>query len=317
MNKICITGANGFIGSALCRTLIKSNVSIIALVTRLESLLISDKIKYIKINDLSSEKNLKGYFTGCDYIIHCAGKSYNQNYKLDDFKLANIESTRNIAKQAVIAEVKRIIFLSSVKVHGENSNKKNNLKPFNINDVPKPQDDYALSKFIAERSLWEITTNTNLEVVIIRLPLVYGNGVRGNLNRLIKLISFGIPLPFGCINNKRSLLGIDNAVDVIIKSTKHPNAAGKTFLVSDNKDLSTLELINIIASAMNRSVKIFPFPISILKFIGLIFQKKSEIQRLTESLQLDNTYVREILNWQPPTSTEEGIRKMIQEKTIQ
>ena len=317
MNKICITGANGFIGSALCRTLIKSSVSIIALVTRLEFLLKSDKIKYIKINDLSSEKNLKGYFTGCDYIIHCAGKSYNQNYKLDDFKLANIESTRNVAKQAVIAGVKRIIFLSSVKVNGENSNKNNNSKPFTINDAPESKDDYALSKFMAERSLWEIVTNTNLEVVIIRLPLVYGNGVRGNLNRLIKLINLGIPLPFGSINNKRSLLGIDNAVDVIIKSTKHPNAAGKTFLVSDNKDLSTPEMINIIVSAMNRSVKIFPFPISILKFIGLIFQKKSEIQRLTESLQLDNTYVREILNWKPPTSTEEGIRKMIKEKMIQ
>ena len=314
MNKICITGANGFIGSALCQTLIKSNVPIVALVTKLESLLKSDKIKYIKINDLSSEKNLKEYFTGCDYIIHCAGKSYNQNYKLDDFKLANIESTRNIAKQAVMAGVKRIIFLSSVKVHGENSNKKNNSKPFSINDVPEPQDDYALSKLIAERSLWEIATKTNLEVVIMRLPLVYGNGARGNLNRLIKLISFGIPLPFGCINNKRSLLGIDNAVDVIIKSTKHPNAAGKTFLVSDNKDLSTPELINEIASAMNRSAKVFPFPISFLKFIGLIFKKKSEIQRLTESLQLDNTYVKEILNWLPPISTEEGIKKMIQEK---
>jgi nucleoside-diphosphate-sugar epimerase len=146
------------------------------------------------------------------------------------------------------------------------------------------------------------------------LPLVYGKSVKGNLKSLIKLINYKIPLPFADIKNKRSLIGIDNLVDVLIRCIEHPNAVGKTFLVSDGEDLSTSELINLIASGMNRSIILFRLPRALLKFFGFILMRQGQIDRLIGSLQIDNSYVRKILNWTPPVSVEEGIRKMIKDK---
>ena len=162
--------------------------------------------------------------------------------------------------------------------------------------------------------MWEISSITGLEIVVIRIPLVYGYGVKGNLMSLIKLINFGIPLPFSRINNKRSLIGIDNLVDLLICCCEHPNAKGKTFLASDGNDLSTPDLINYLALFMGQKVRLFPFPIFLLKFLGSVFGKKKEINRLVGSLRLDDNYTKNILNWIPPVSTKEGIRRMVQHK---
>lgn len=316
MKKICITGANGFVGKSLCKALISSNNSIRALARRIDSSLNSLKIEYIKIGDISLDINLKEYLVGCDCIVHCAGKAHTMN-DTDNvvvYQSANILGTKNLAEQAVVAGVKRFIFLSSVKVNGESTGNFDDPKIFTNDDMPNPQDNYAISKFEAEKALWEIASKTNLEVVIVRLPLVYGTSAKGNLNCLIKLINSKIPLPFADIKNKRSLIGIDNLVDILIRCIEHPNAAGKTFLVSDGEDLSTSELINIIASGMNRSVKLFRLPRALLKFFGFILMRQSQIDRLTGSLQIDNSYVREILNWTPPISVEEGIKRMVKDK---
>ena len=162
--------------------------------------------------------------------------------------------------------------------------------------------------------MWEISSRTGLEVVVVRLPLVYGHGVRGNLARLIKIVKSGIPLPLSLVKNQRSMIGIDNLVDLLIRCIDHPEASGKTFLASDGEDLSTPELIKFIASSMGKKANLFPFPISMLKFLGSVFGRSEEINRLVGSLRVDNSYTKEILNWVPPISVEEGIRRMVQEK---
>lgn len=316
MKKICITGANGFVGRSLCKALISSNNSIRALARRIDCSFNSLKIEYIKIGDIGLDVNLKEYLVGCDCIVHCAGKAHTMNDtdNLVAYQSANILGTKNLAEQAVLAGVKRFIFLSSVKVNGESTGNFDDPKIFTNNDTPNPQDNYAISKFEAEKVLWEIASKTNLEVVIVRLPLVYGTSVKGNLNRLIKLINSKIPLPLADIKNKRSLIGIDNLVDVLVRCIEHPNAAGKTFLVSDGEDLSTSELINIIALGMNQSVKLFRLPRALFKFFAFILMRQSQIDRLIGSLQIDNSYAREILNWTPPVSVEEGIKRMVKDK---
>jgi nucleoside-diphosphate-sugar epimerase len=235
----------------------------------------------------------------------------SKNVDPNIYRQSNVESTRKIAEHAVKAGVKRFIFLSSLKVNGESKFNNYNNKIITIDDKPNPEDEYARSKLEAENVLLEIAKKTNLEVVIIRLPLVYGYGVKGNLLKLIKLIKIGAPLPFSLIKNKRSMIGINNLIDMLLICINHPSAVGKTFFVSDGKDLSTQELIHCIASAMGSKVNLFPLPISFLKFAGYIVGKNSEIDRLIGSLQVDISHTSELLNWKPNISVEEGIRMMV------
>ena len=178
----------------------------------------------------------------------------------------------------------------------------------------KRQDSYALSKFEAEKILWEVSLNTGLEVTVVRLPLVYGKGVKGNLERLIKLVKSQIPLPLSLVKNQRSMIGIDNLVDLLICCTNHPKAAGKTFLVSDDEDISTPDLVRYIATSMGLRARLFPVPVFLIKLLGSIFGKGNEINRLIGSLKVDNTYTKKILNWTPPVSIEKGIRRMVKDK---
>lgn len=316
MKRICVIGANGFIGKFLYKALESSDNLAQGFVRTTDLNKNHDEIKYIQLGDIRSKVNLKDQFHNCDCIIHCAGISHSMNKrnKFDIFCSVNVEGTKNLAEQAVIAGVKRFIFLSSVKVYGESTGETDDLKIFTNNDTPNPQDHYSISKFEAEKILWEISSKTDLEVVVVRLPLVYGFGAKGNLERLMKLIDFKIPLPFKGIKNKRSLIGIDNVVDILIRCIKHPDAAGKTFLVSDGEDLSTPELIRFIALAMDQPVKLFSLPKILLKFFGFIIGKQKEMKKLIGSLQIDNSYTRKILNWTPPVSVQEGIRRMIKGK---
>jgi nucleoside-diphosphate-sugar epimerase len=322
MKKICITGANGFIGKSLCQILSKLNKSVVATVRSKSLCHTFPGVSYFLINDINHKKNWNQALKNCKYIIHCAGKTQviSKNNKLDEYHIANVMGTKNLAEQAAKAGVKRLIFLSTIKVNGRstcaefnNHNLKNqkNEKVFMQNDFPNPEDLYAKSKLKAEKVLWKIASRTSLEVVVLRLPLVYGYGAKGNLERLMKLINFQIPLPFKSIRNKRSLIGIDNLADVLMRCIYHPNAAGKTFLVSDGIDLSTSELIRLMASTMGRSARLFAFPVSLLKFFCFITGRYKEINRLVGSLQLDNKYICETLNWKPPISVAEGIRRMV------
>jgi len=326
MKKICVTGAYGFIGKSVCETLVSNDKTVIGLVRNLKLSKNSNKITYLPIDDIDFKTNLRNSLADADCVIHCAGKTPNtKNTGTDQIKFyhtENVEGTRQIAEQAFDAGVKKLIFLSSIKVNGENTYDNYNVtgkihnvkKIFTHNDTASPEDLYAKSKLQAEKTLWEISARTGLEVVIVRLPLVYGYGVKGNLVKLIKLVKSGIPLPLSLIKNQRSMIGMDNLVDLLIRCIDHPKASGKTFLVSDGEDLSTPELIKLIASSMGRKANLFPFPIYMLKFLASVLGKREETNRLVGSLRIDNSYTKKILNWSPPISVEEGVRRMVQEK---
>ena len=315
MKKICITGANGFIGRNLCKSLKASDNHIRGFLRNMDIYNNSSEIEYISVGDISSKTNWIDHLNGFDCIIHCAGltNEMSRNKDINVYNLVNIDGTKRLAEQAVDARVKRLVFLSSVKVNGESTDQIIKQK-FPHKNTSNPQDFYARSKLEAEKSLWEISSRTGLEVVIVRLPLVYGHGVKGNLVRLIKLVKSGIPLPLSLIKNQRSMIGIDNVVNLLIRCIDHPKASGETFLASDDEDLSTPELIKLIASSMRKKANLFPFPISMLEFLGLVFGRSEEINRLVGSLRVDNGYTKEILNWVPPISVEEGIRRMVQGK---
>ena len=313
MKKICITGAKGFIGKSLCKTLNSPGNYIRGFIRTNDYDNNFPEIEYVSVGDIGIKTNWKDKLKGYDCIIHCAGIAHkmNSNSRLDLYHLANVEGTRNLAEQAADVGIKRLVFLSSIKVNGESTDKINLSKKFSHNDIPKPKDAYAISKLEAERALWEISSRTGLEVVVVRLPLVYGYGVKGNLERLIKVVKSGIPLPLNMIQNKRSMIGIDNLVDLLICCTDHPKANGKTFLASDGEDLSSPELIRLIAKSMGLKAHLFSIPLSLLKLLSLIFGKQKEIDRLIGSLSIDDSYTKEILNWKPPLSIEEGIRRMV------
>jgi nucleoside-diphosphate-sugar epimerase len=319
MKKICITGANGFIGKFLCKVLNSSDRSIRGIVRTLNTPINSSKIEYVSVGDMNSKINWREHLNGFDCIIHCAGKAHVMNKKKESkdsnaYHLANTEVTKVLAEQAAEAGVKRLIFLSSVKVNGESTYQINNKQKFSHKDISNPKDPYAISKLEAEKALWEISSRTGLEVVVVRLPLVYGYGAKGNLARLIKLVRSRIPLPLSKVKNQRSMIGIDNLVDLLIQCIDRPEASGKTFLASDDEDLSTPELIELIASSLGRRANLFSLPIFVLKFLGSIFGKSEEINRLVGSLRIDKSYIKEILNWTPPISVKEGIRRMVQGK---
>jgi len=316
MKKILVTGASGFIGKSLCETLSKSGRSVFGAVRSLNSILINKNVKYVSIGDISFKKDWKNFLYGIDCIIHCAGTAHkmNNDKNFDVYRSTNIDGTNHLAEQAAEAGVKRLIFLSSIKVNGESTNNIKSQKKFSNNDIPAPMDLYSVSKLNAERVLWEVSSKTGLEVAVLRLPLVYGYGAKGNLQKLIKFVRSGIPLPLSLVKNQRSMIGTDNLVDLLIRCIDHPEASGKTFLASDGEDLSTPEFIKLIASSMGKKANLFPFPISMLKFLASVLGKRDEIDRLVGSLRIDNNYTKEKLNWIPPISVEEGIRRMVQGK---
>jgi nucleoside-diphosphate-sugar epimerase len=315
MKKILVTGASGFIGKPLCKVLLKSGKYVRGTVRSLNLLPKNDNIEYVLIEDMRKKTNWKDVLVGIDCIIHCAGRAHITNETksntLQFYRSINTKSTKQLGEQAAEMGVRRIIFLSSIGVNGLNTNNRNY---FLHTDEPNPIENYAISKFEAEEALLQISNNTGLEIVIIRSPLVYGESPPGNLKRLISLMKLGIPLPFANIKNKRSFIGIDNLVDLLIRCIDNPHANRKFFLASDGEDLSTPQLLSQIASSMGRRAHLFPFPLFLLKFLGRIFGKQKEINRLIGSLRINNIYTKKILNWTPPISVKEGIRRMVQGK---
>lgn len=326
MKKICVTGANGFIGKSICHSLTKLGIFVRGAVRSLNSNSNITNYECVPVGDISNNPDWSNAISGCECIIHSAGiadriNDFNSESE-KAFQKVNVDATKKLANQAFDAGVKRLIFLSSIKVNGERTEKtfqtqnlKNRYKiAFSHKDDPLPEDDYAKSKLEAENILLDISLRTGLEIVILRLPLVYGYGVKGNLAKLIDITRMSIPLPFSSIKNHRSLIGLDNLNDIILKCIDQPIANKKIFLVSDGKDLSTPELIKVIASSMGKKANLFPVPLFLLKIPAFIFGYRYQINRLVESLRVDNTYTKETLNWTPRFSVEEGIRKMIKEE---
>jgi nucleoside-diphosphate-sugar epimerase len=228
---------------------------------------------------------------------------------LAEFRHMNVAGTLNLASQAAAAGVRRFVYLSSIKVNGESTSLN---RPFTSNNVPVPEDPYGISKHEAEQGLRQIEADTGMEVVILRPPLVYGPGVKGNFLRLMQAIDRRRPLPLGSIQNQRSLIYLGNLVDVIRLCLTHPKAAGKAFLVSDGDDVSTPELVRRIAAALGRRPFLLPVPVSWMRWAGRVLGKQAAVDRLLGSLCVDISPLREELGWTPPYTMQEGLEATAQ-----
>jgi nucleoside-diphosphate-sugar epimerase len=305
VDKIVITGTNGFVGSALNLQLSHQKIFSIVKTTRHD--LNPDMLSI----DFSSDFDIKSKLSDVEIIIHCAARVHimndNTSNPLDAFREVNTYGTLNLAQQAAEAGVKRFIFISSIKVNGESTEIG---KPFSPDDNFIPTDPYGLSKYEAEVGLRKIADETGMEVVIIRPPLVYGPGVKANFASMMKWVNRGLPLPLGGIKkNKRSLVALDNLVDLIITCIDHPKAANQTFLVSDNEDVSTTLLLQKMAFALDVPSRLLPIPAAWFKFASQLIGKPAISQRLCGSLQVDISKTMALLGWTPPYTSAQSMKK--------
>lgn len=296
MTKIFITGSSGFVGSHLVKELKKRNLPFVA----------GDRSLY---GDLRTQVNWEKLIFGCDSVVHLAARVHvMQEMSVDpltQFLSSNVEATLNIAYAAKKVGVKRFLFVSSVKVNGEETID----KAFSASDSPSPQDPYGISKKVAESELLKLHVPGVFEVIIIRPPLIYGVGVKANFEKLFYFASRGLPLPFGLVKNKRSLVSVLNLVDLIITALVHPKAGGEIFMVSDDRDVSLRELILLMAKVQGKSAYLLPVPLGLMKFGANLLGKKSYTDRLFGNLQVDIEKTKRILEWKPPYSFEETFNK--------
>lgn len=299
--KIIITGANGFVGKALCTNLSKYDYFNFIPLAR-EPL----PPNFMLCPDLNQKEGWSELLAEADVVIHLAGKAHEVSdvSSLEAYRSVNTYGTVNLAKQALIAGVKKFIFMSSIGVNGIS-----NSFPFKYSDEPTPIENYAISKYEAEIELKKIAKNVDMEIVIIRPPLVYGKNALGNFGTLLSVADRNLPLPLGAINNQRSFVAIDNLVDLIVTCIDHPNAVNQTFLVSDDENISTSNLLKKLTLAAGKKPWLIPIPVSFLKLIASIVGKKATVERFSSSLTVDIEHTKNTLNWKPPITLDEGIRR--------
>lgn len=303
--RVLITGANGFIGRSLLRFLADAGHTVKAAVRR--PIKLSHVGKCSLVGDIGPETDWADALTDVDVIVHLAARVHvmhgNGPDALSVFRRVNVEGTRNLAYAAAQAGVRRFIFVSSVKVNGEMTRE----RPFDEEMKPAPEDAYGVSKWEAEQALHAVSRQTGLDVVILRIPLVYGPGVGANFLRLMQLVSQGLPLPLASIQNLRSLLYVENLSDAINTCLEHPNAPGRTFLVSDGEDVSTPTLIRLLTRLMKAHDRLWAIPVVLLRLLGTVTRKSAEIARLTDSLRVDSSAIRKQLDWLPPYTLGQGL----------
>lgn len=307
-SNVLLTGATGFVGRALVARLLTDNVLLTAAV-RKKATVLGKQAKQVVVPELTAQTEWQSALAGQDVVIHSAARVHVMNDQsadpLAEFRNVNVEGTLNLARQAAAAGVKRFIFISSIKVNGEGTAPG---RPYTASDTPVPQDPYGISKMEAEEGLRLIAQETGMGVVIIRPVLVYGPGVKANFRSMMNWMNKGVPLPLGAINNRRSLVSLDNLVDLIVTCIDHPAAANQTFLVSDDEDLSTTEMLRRMARALGKPARLIPVPSAWLESGAALLGKRAVAQRLCGSLQVDTSHTRETLNWTPPVSVDEGFR---------
>ena len=305
--KILITGSTGFVASALREKLVDHEV---VMTVRNRNGFLTEKNIFDK--NISREEDFLDCLDGVDVVVHAAARVHQMRDRsldpLADFMEVNCHGTLNLARQAIVAKVKRFIYISSIKVNGENTGEKAH---FRFDDAHNGIDPYGISKSEAEKGLLQLAGQNNIEITIIRPPLIYGPGVKANFRSLIKLASLNLPLPLGSINNKRSFVAMDNLVSLIIKCLDHPSAANQVFLVSDDEDVSTSQLIEIITAAHGKTSSLFSVNLDLLKMIAKIIGKKDAFGRLTNNLQVDIEHTKNTLDWKPIMTITEAIKQCV------
>lgn len=306
---VLLTGASGFIGKELLKIAQQRGIKVRPVYRSQEQL--KENSQGVLISTLDDSVDWIEALHGVEVVVHAAALTNIKRSDLCDslaeYRLVNVQATTHLARQASACGVKRFIFISSIKVNGEATFLGH---PFTSDDLPAPADAYALSKAEAEEQLKQISHETGLEVTIIRPPLVYGPGVKGNFESLLNWVRHGLPLPLGSVtHNRRSLVALDNMVELILICLSHVNAKNQIFLISDGEDLSTTDLLRRIGKAMNRPPCLIRFPVWIISFVAVLLGKKTISDRLIGSLQVDIRNTCELLNWRPSVGVDMGLRK--------
>jgi UDP-glucose 4-epimerase len=306
--RVLVTGATGFIGSALLQSLDADGRFDVFGTGRRQSDHVKGTARILQVGELGAETDWECVLGGVDAIVHTAARVHQMDESpegaLQRFRETNVAGTIRLADAAAQSGVRRFVFLSSVKVNGEMT------KPgiaFDANTIPAPVDFYGISKLEAEQSLQMIGSATGMEIVIVRPTLVYGPGVGANFEALMRWIYRGVPLPLAGITNRRSMIALDNLISLIKACLQHPDAPGNIFLAADGEDLSTTDLLRRLGSALGKRARLFWLPSALLRGLATAIGQKSRAQRLQESLQVDATLARQILDWQPAVSVDEGI----------
>lgn len=306
--RVLVTGANGFVGRNLCAVLNRQQHAVVAAV-RAVNADVTGLVQTVVIGSIDADTDWLAALCNVDVVVHLAARvhvmSDHAKDPLVEFRHVNVAGTLNLAMQATEAGVKRFIFISSVKVNGECTEIN---QPFIEENAANPQDAYGLSKFEAEQGLLMLKQQTDMEIVIIRPPLVYGVGVKANFANMLRAVKRGIPLPFGAINNQRSFVYVGNLVSLILCCLDHPSAANQAFLVSDGQDLSTPELLRACALAMGVKSRLLPVPQRLIAFAAAMLGKRAIAQRLSGNLQVDIAKARTLLGWEPPVSVADGLK---------
>lgn len=308
---ILVTGAKGFVGTALCRRLQESEFLVRGAVrdqAQLPHCRISgsNDLEWVVLHDRLDEDETKRALRGVRAVVHLAARVHVMTDRasdpLQEFRRVNVGWTEQLARSAALQGVRRFVYLSSIKVNGEQT-----VVPFTEQDPPKPQDPYGLSKWEAEQALARVSTQTGMETVVVRSPLVYGPGVRGNFLQLLNILRLGIPLPLASIRNQRSLVCLGNLVDALARCIQDPRAAGRTYVLSDGEDLSTPELVRRLGTAMGSNVCLWPCPTSFFYWMERVAGKRGMIDRLVGSLQVNSSKIRTELDWHPPFTVDAGL----------
>ncbi|HEY5993168.1 MAG TPA: SDR family oxidoreductase [Gallionellaceae bacterium] len=306
-----VTGANGFVGKTLCDLLILRGYGLRKVMRKPESAEPGAEPPgdTFFVQGIDSQTDWTQALSAVDVVIHLAARVHVMQERsadpLSEFRRVNVGGTEHLARSAAAAGVKRLVYVSSVKVNGEATE---GGRSYTELDQPSPQDPYGISKHEAEQALHRVARETGLEVVIVRPPLVYGPEVKGNFIQMLRVLGMGIPLPLASIHNLRSLVYVGNLADALIACATHPAAAGQTYLVSDGEDISTPELLRALASAAGLPARLFPCPVSLLGVVARLAGKRAQADRLLGSLQVDSGKIRRELNWTPHSTLLQGLQ---------
>ncbi|GFO59331.1 UDP-glucose 4-epimerase [Geomonas silvestris] len=306
--RVLVTGAAGFVGTALCSRLVREGYQVRAVLREGGRTLLPAGVEGVALPALGGATDWGEALEGVDLVVHLAARVHQLRETAPDplaaYRAVNVQGAVRLAREAARAGVRRLVFASSVKVHGEGGG-----DPYRELTPPAPLDPYGISKWEAEQALWRVAEETGLEVVVLRPPLVYGPGGRANFFKLFRVIERGLPLPLGSLKNRRSLIYLENLVDALLTALRHPAAAGETFLVSDGEDLSTTQLVRRAAQALKVPARLVPFPAALLRLAGVLSGRNATVQRLTGSLAVDSSRIRERLGWRPPYSVGQGLEE--------